>query len=540
MSAIRRRPILSVPVRVRTLAVALTLAMFASACGDDPAGEEESEATSFLAATIGPDGGELAGEEGGPYDGVRVVVPPGALYDEVELRVAGDIDPTPLAATAERVGPQYVIEPVGTEFAVPIEVTVPFDPTLRNAWDIPDDECRVWYREGDGWARAEQTASTAGGVTVELSTATTFAAGVLTRTLSRECTVGCTAPRDAECRDGDQFCLERVGVQEAASFGNYYSLEEGVLYWLHAPRKRRLQLAGFDVRTGDESFSGELRDFSSGVAALGDVVEDAGGALWLTLTGVGNVKFDGTRTPVRFDVGRGETPLGVVYDQETGDAVRLVAESTFDFASGAGVTSVLGLYESGRVTYQAELTGRSAREIIQEGAESTERKRFFHVGTDRFFHHTFSRPPTDPPLQLQRRCGDGEIDLLQDVFVSQTGQGAAWICTSDTDGRTWLTAEGPHQEDRLLDGGKRGRAVFDSRGRIWLALLDEPVVMRFDLEREGSGIATIPLTDADSGSSEFDAMTPRSLHYMPETDQLVVVTRGSRGFPEIWTVTGLE
>ncbi|MCB9604567.1 MAG: hypothetical protein H6720_29970 [Sandaracinus sp.] len=56
---------------------------------------------------------------------------------------------------------------------------MPFDPTLREAWSTPHEDCRVWLREGEGWARADALETTPEGVTVAIEAATVAAAGVL-------------------------------------------------------------------------------------------------------------------------------------------------------------------------------------------------------------------------------------------------------------------------------------------------------------------------------------------------------------------------
>jgi hypothetical protein len=68
------------------------LVPLAHGCGegteaDATEGDMEARQVAALSALIGPAGGELVGEPGGPFGGVRVEVPEGALDAEVELRL---------------------------------------------------------------------------------------------------------------------------------------------------------------------------------------------------------------------------------------------------------------------------------------------------------------------------------------------------------------------------------------------------------------------------------------------------------------------
>lgn len=73
---------------------------------------------------IGPSGGTVTGS-----NGATIVVPAGALSQTVNLQIT-EINPASanLPAGAERVGAVYALTPHDTTFAVPVTVTVPFDP----------------------------------------------------------------------------------------------------------------------------------------------------------------------------------------------------------------------------------------------------------------------------------------------------------------------------------------------------------------------------------------------------------------------------
>jgi hypothetical protein len=73
---------------------------------------------------IGPAGGTVTGA-----NGATIVVPPGALAQEVDLRIT-EIDPASanLPVGVERVSAVYALTPHGTAFSMPVTVAIPFDP----------------------------------------------------------------------------------------------------------------------------------------------------------------------------------------------------------------------------------------------------------------------------------------------------------------------------------------------------------------------------------------------------------------------------
>lgn len=75
-------------------------------------------------ATIGASGGTVAGP-----GGAQVVVPPGALAQNVAITIAQtDAGAPPLPPGVASAGPIFAFTPHGTTFATPVTITVPFDP----------------------------------------------------------------------------------------------------------------------------------------------------------------------------------------------------------------------------------------------------------------------------------------------------------------------------------------------------------------------------------------------------------------------------
>jgi hypothetical protein len=111
---------------------------------------------------IGPAGGTVTGA-----NGATIVVPPGALTQEVELRIT-EIDPAAatLPVGVERVSAVYALTPHGTAFAVPVTVTIPFDPAK-----VPTGRSVQFLKTTDAaqavWADAAGAA--AGGNTISAS-----------------------------------------------------------------------------------------------------------------------------------------------------------------------------------------------------------------------------------------------------------------------------------------------------------------------------------------------------------------------------------
>src|SRR5579859_4816684 len=108
---------------MRTLSWAVVAALLAG-CG-----ASSKVANPADMATTAPDLGvpNTVGAAGGSVslpDGTRVDIPAGALSTDTTITIT----PT-VVAPPRGVGPAYVFGPEGTTFAMPVKVTLPFDPT---------------------------------------------------------------------------------------------------------------------------------------------------------------------------------------------------------------------------------------------------------------------------------------------------------------------------------------------------------------------------------------------------------------------------
>ena len=102
------------------IAALVTALAVAAACSSSSTGVGEPPAVSEV---VGPAGGTVTSS-----DGVRVVIPPGALSTEVTITIARD-EQAALPSDAQSVAPTHVFGPEGQQFLQPVRVIYPFDPS---------------------------------------------------------------------------------------------------------------------------------------------------------------------------------------------------------------------------------------------------------------------------------------------------------------------------------------------------------------------------------------------------------------------------
>lgn len=120
-----------IPVRLG-LALLMALALQLVGCGGGDDGAQAPNVTP-AAAGIGPAGGTVAGPSG-----AQVVVPAGALAASTAIAVAQTSVGAPsLPAGVHAAGAVFAFTPHGTTFAVPVTLTVPFDPATVPAGATP-------------------------------------------------------------------------------------------------------------------------------------------------------------------------------------------------------------------------------------------------------------------------------------------------------------------------------------------------------------------------------------------------------------------
>src|SRR5690606_19048238 len=104
-------------------------ALSLTACGGGGGGGGNTPPSNPPQATgIGPGGGTVIGP-----NGAQVVIPSGALSANTEIRVEESSQGAPaLPPGLTSVGPMFAFTPHGTEFAVPVTITVPYDESATN------------------------------------------------------------------------------------------------------------------------------------------------------------------------------------------------------------------------------------------------------------------------------------------------------------------------------------------------------------------------------------------------------------------------
>jgi hypothetical protein len=144
------------PAFVEALFVAL-LGVAVAACASDDA------PVAPPLPGIGPAGGTVTGP-----DGSKVVVPAGALATNTPIAIAKSSAGAPaLPAGVEAVGGMYAFTPHGTSFAVPVTVSVPFDPV-----QVPADATALLAKTNaarDGWEVVANASIEAGSLTGQIS-----------------------------------------------------------------------------------------------------------------------------------------------------------------------------------------------------------------------------------------------------------------------------------------------------------------------------------------------------------------------------------
>ena len=122
-----------------------------------------------MQTTIGPAGGEVAGAKGTAFEGVKLVVPEGALENETIIAIKALSSAAALPEGLAAAGTQFELSPAGVQFAVPAELTLPVDPSQVEANFRSAGDVAVSVRNGDEFAQLQQLSGQDGSVTVELS-----------------------------------------------------------------------------------------------------------------------------------------------------------------------------------------------------------------------------------------------------------------------------------------------------------------------------------------------------------------------------------
>jgi hypothetical protein len=492
----------------------------------DPDGEVV-DAPDVLTAEIGPEGGEIVGPADTIWAGVHLKVPAGALAATTTITIEAIVDPTPLANDAERVGPQFRITPAAIALAAPVELTVPFDHALRDAFDVPDDDCRVWYRDGDGWSNATQIASTPDTVTVRIDRFTTVAAGVLASPVKKTCPDCNPIP---ECLAGSGFCISQLAVPTAAIIDlESITVVDRVVYYVTNPATNTFTIAKYDTTTIPATQTRLVALAATPTAPVkvrGAIAVESPNAVWAGLTGYGNVRFRGDAPASRNDTDPATVPFGVVIDPILDEPLRLIG-NTVSVETTPGVPA-------SRVTFQRVKYVRGVNRPV-EVTTTDANADFFALRRN---------VPYVPPFQPQHvpwfafRTGDRKAGEFSPGFTSRFTTNSAHTMTVSRSFE-YAFADGPSDQPRVvrnrIDGDGLDDAIvparptsmaYDDRGNLYIVNSVRPEL--YIIAPDG-GLATLALTNAADGTTEYAQRTPRAIRYVPETDSLLLFTGPTSG-----------
>jgi hypothetical protein len=524
--------------RTSGLAATFAAAIGLSACDDavvavqeDLPDDETTIVVNELRATIGPDGGTLDGGEDGPLAFFKLVIPAGALDEATEIVVRATVDPTPLAVTAERIGPHYAIEPAGLVLSAPAELTVAFDPALREQWDTPDDECRVWFRDGEGWSRAEPTGATPQSVTVALPKLTTVAAGVsfVSRVPACELTGSCAPTTgDQGCLAGETFCLTRLVPPSKVPF-EYSSVTtaNGFAYFLTSPAINQFAIAKYDLLSTNGATTSTVAltaTPTTTVSSRGRIAIDSAGDLWLSLTGYGNVRFRAAAAAARFDTSSTVVPAGVVFAPSTSELYRFVISTV------NGVRGLRGTTSNFSQLLIALVTGDNfvAAGLIRPIAGRTSSYGSNVVAT---VANTSGIAPRALSTGYTFKDPCGAATTHHHTFDTTVSQFAVGCANS--------TVFNSFSERPAAVGHTVSSLTVDNSGNTFVVSTSMAQLTRID---SIGGVSEVLLSTATPGTIDYDRMIPRAIRFEPSLNMLVLFTRGNNasGAPDVFLIEAFE
>lgn len=278
---------------------------------------ETGEVVAELRGEIGPEGGTLEGPADGPFAGVKLVVPAGALATKSTLVIRPTFDPTALPELAERVGDQFTLE--GGTLAAPVALTLPVDAALVRRFEQIDSDVKVWVRGGEGWTLVEATATARGSVTIPLAALTTAAAGVKVFPQAslcerfpqlESCKPGQPPPvRPAEiplsqpCNVPEAYCLSKIALATPPPESlDSFEVTSDAIYYLFGESTNLLSAARVDLATG--AVSQTLKSHATASTQRNTMAID-GTSVWAGLgPGAGNVRLVPKVTAQVFDTDR--------------------------------------------------------------------------------------------------------------------------------------------------------------------------------------------------------------------------------------------
>lgn len=290
---------------------------------DPPVENPPVEVEGEVRAKVGPDGGELVGKAGTELEGVKLVIPPGALESEVEVWLRPTFDGDALPELSERVGLQVEVGSDG-DLAQPATLTLPFDAGQVARFGEAGEGVKVWVKgEGDTWSLVEADGTSDSDVTIALETFTTAAAGVKILGSAAVCGAGCDALAQAHFDVANcgatSACVTKIVSRRLVETFDFALSPSGVIGYL-SPEGSSLLAVTRAIESGVTTTSPLLPPGTS----LRNGTHFVGDTFFAGLGSAGNIAFNGTSKPKAFDVGAG---LGVI-TTKSGKTLRLSRDAT--------------------------------------------------------------------------------------------------------------------------------------------------------------------------------------------------------------------
>lgn len=144
--------------------VGASFCLVLAACGGGGDGGDSGGGAPGAGTVVGAAGGTVAGP-----NGASAVIPPGALATDTTIRVEQSAAGAPaLPGGVAAAGPMFAFTPHGTAFALPVEMTLPFDPSLVASGASPQ------FYKTNALGQWEQVASATFGATSVTARVTGF------------------------------------------------------------------------------------------------------------------------------------------------------------------------------------------------------------------------------------------------------------------------------------------------------------------------------------------------------------------------------
>jgi hypothetical protein len=504
---------------------ALATVFFMGACaGDDDGGEGAVLVDGGLQQVIGSDGGTIDGSGFPGFEGVRAVFPPGALSADTTVTIRPIIEAEPLPLLGEQCGQSYVVDGGGAALAAPVELTIPVEAEILQAYAQSGQDVKVWVKDGADWEKVEPIATADDRVTFGLPRFTSSAAGLFRIPLAAICATGvcgtaAQTPPTAPACPGPAFCISTLGVNTPPESGARLISNGTNLFHTARPGTNQVTVVRITPSSGGRSSAAPHTTASITRKNLAFVT--VAGEAWLGIGSGGNIRF-------KFD---GSAPQAFDTDTNGLGAVALDDGTLTRYTSAGLVTR-----QAGSINFEPRL--------MPIGFEhSFSSVRALHADDD-YLTRTHVVVLNEPNFVLFR-----VIEMIPNPNAPQAfadvqfppglgpthrpGLGADGDVTfqvhaqANSDQLVIIEASGA--EPRVIDGMIAGvDALVDDRGDVWIAALSTPelALVRNATDDGNRSLEMVPLTSAAPGTAEFNGRMVRSIAELDDGRIAVLTVNG--------------